>query len=221
MRLSPVLNVALLSLMLAACGPPPRQPSGLQSEAPSRPESARTLVFVARSEPENLAGSGGIGTAGGTTRRFFTATLAMSDDLGTPLPFLAEALPTLNTDSWRLLADGHMETTYRLRPNLTWHDSVPFTAQDLVFTWRALTTSELGQAGLPPQSVMEEVTSADDRTVVIMWKRPFPQAGTLADDLRPLPRHLLEPLLQTGQPDAWENHVLGSSEPVVEAALKG
>ena len=40
----------------------------------------------------------------------------------------AESLPQLNTDTWRVGSDGRMETTYRLRPNLTWHDGAPLTA---------------------------------------------------------------------------------------------
>ena len=47
-----------------------------------------------------------------------------------PVPYLATALPQLETDTWRVLPDGRMETTFVLRPGLTWHDGEPLTAED-------------------------------------------------------------------------------------------
>jgi peptide/nickel transport system substrate-binding protein len=209
MRFPLAMLWALAFVMLAACAPaaPSRAPdsAGAQSAGASRPGAAKSLVFIARSELDNVTSAGGIGNAGGTMKRLFTATLGISDDQGTPLPYLAEALPQLNSDSWRVFPDGRMETTYRLRPNLAWHDGVPFTADDLVFSWRVYTTPELGVAGVAPQSLMEDVSAPDAQTFVIRWRRPFPLAGFLAEEFRPLPRHLLKSTYAQGQPDAWEN----------------
>ena len=52
----------------------------------------------------------------------------MIDGSGLPQPYLAEALPELGTSSWQVLPEGRMETTYRLRPGLIWHDGTPFTS---------------------------------------------------------------------------------------------
>jgi ABC-type transport system substrate-binding protein len=75
--------------------------------------------------------------------------LVLNDDRESPTPYLAEALPTANTDTWRILPDGRMETIYRLRPSLTWHDGAPLTAADFVFAWRVYATPELGQGASP------------------------------------------------------------------------
>ena len=48
------------------------------------------------------------------------------------------------------LNDGKMETTYRLKPNLTWHDGTPLTAGDFVFSYQLYSTPEVGQGTLPP-----------------------------------------------------------------------
>src|SRR4029450_7755594 len=102
---------------------------------------------------------------------------------------------------------SRMETTFRLRPNLTWHDGTPLSGGDFIFAWRVYTNPELGTAASPPHTLMEDVSAPDDRTIVIRWKRPYPGAA----DLRPLggagaspgdgplPRHILEP---TFGPDA-------------------
>jgi peptide/nickel transport system substrate-binding protein len=97
-----------------------------------------------------------------------------------------------------------METTYKLKPNLTWHDGQPLTADDFVFSWRVYTTPELGIAGIAPHALMEDVTAPDPRTVVIRWKQAYPEAGSLEGsrssptdpNFTPLPRHILEPIYQ-------------------------
>jgi|SRR5579871_4499381 len=98
--------------------------------------AARTMTMVVRFEVSNL--SMRIPGAGQplVTKRLFHAGLAVIDAVGVPHPYLAEELPTLNTDSWRVLPDGHMQTTYRLRPGLAWQDGELLTADDFVFGYR-------------------------------------------------------------------------------------
>jgi ABC-type transport system substrate-binding protein len=40
-----------------------------------------------------------------------------------------------------------METRYRLRPGLTWHDRTPLSSEDFVFAWRVYATPALGRPG--------------------------------------------------------------------------
>jgi peptide/nickel transport system substrate-binding protein len=144
------------------------------------------------------------------TRRLFNATIALSDDRDVYQPYLVEALPRLNTDSWRVFPDGRMETTYRLRPNLVWHDGLPLTPEDFAFSWRVYATPELGLATSTPQGLMEEVVAPDARTVVIRWRRPYPDAAILAQEedraFPPLPRHLLEGPYDRGDWEAFLAH---------------
>ncbi len=196
-----VISVGLV-LLLMACSPAvPAEPrTGGGPEGGARPAISavqRTLVLIGGRAPESLSakpirqGSG----AGNprATYRAFNASLAINDERDIPLPYLAEALPQLNTDAWRVSPDGRMETTYRLRPDLTWHDGLPLTADDFVFAHRVYATPELGLASLPPLNYMEEVVAADPRTVVIRWHQPYAQAnGLVMADFLPLPRHVLE-----------------------------
>src|SRR2546430_12749011 len=55
--------------------------------------------------------------------------------------------PELGTDTWRVAADGTMETAYRLRGQLAWHDGAPLTSDDFVFAWQVYATPELGLSG--------------------------------------------------------------------------
>ncbi len=127
------------------------------------------------------------------TKRPFNASLAVVDGTGTRQPYLAESLPQLNTDTWRVFPDGRMETTYGLRPNLTWHDGQPLTADDFVFAKEVYSARGLGVFTSTPQDQIEDVIAADPRTIEIRWKEPYGEAGSLVSGmLEPLPKHILE-----------------------------
>src|SRR4029453_477658 len=85
------------------------------------------------------------------------ANLTFIDERGLPQPFLAEGIPQLGTDAWQVFPDGRMETVFRLKTNLTWHDGQPLTAEDYVFAWRVYATSELGVVENAGFRLIEEV----------------------------------------------------------------
>jgi len=197
-------TVGLLFLLTVGCGPAASPPA---TDAPPAGggQPARTLVTAIRVEPTTLAsrlGQGG-GATLGTTRRLFNANLVILDQRGEPQPYLASALPQLNTDSWRVFPDGRMETTYKLKPNLVWHDDAPLTADDFVFAWRVYASPALGVANAPPTSLMDEVVAPDPVTVTIRWKDQHAGAGALTEQFPPLPRHILEAPFQTAVGDAF------------------
>jgi peptide/nickel transport system substrate-binding protein len=129
-----------------------------------------------------------------STMRLFNASLTFRDGAGTPHPYLADALPRLNSESWRVFPDGTMETIYRLRPGLAWHDGTSLTADDFVFAWRVYTAPGLGLFTPAPQDQIQSVEAPDSQTIAISWRTPYPDAGALKNrDLDPLPRHLLQP----------------------------
>src|SRR5205823_4135328 len=117
------------------------------------------------------------GVAMDVASRLFTAALTYQDEREVPKPYLAEALPELNTNSWRVFPDGRMETTYVLRPNLVWHDGAPLTADDFVFALKLYNDPEASSLfERLPQQHIEDVTAPDDRTIVFRWKRPYAEA---------------------------------------------
>jgi peptide/nickel transport system substrate-binding protein len=170
---------------------------------PAASQPSRTLRIVLRTEPDTFAAVR-LATAGPGTRtptRLVNAGLALPDAAELPRPYLAESLPQLNGPSWQVLPDGRMETVYRLRPGVTWHDGRPLHAEDFVFAWRVNSTPDFGIAGLQPQSLMESVVADDAQTVRIRWRALFPEAGALRGYgsgaaqgrvFTALPRHLLE-----------------------------
>jgi peptide/nickel transport system substrate-binding protein len=209
---------AVFAIALVACAPGTQNSRPGTSGGPAEPrESNRTLVAATRVEPGTVA-SRAIrltGVALYLSKRLFNAELALLDERGRARPYLAEALPQLNTDSWRVFPDGTMETTWHLKPDLTWHDGTPLSAEDFVFGRRVYSTPDLGEASLAPYHAIEDVTAPDARTVVVHWKQPYPDAGVLSGQGRefpPLPRHILEPAFTQLDLDNFANHAYWTRE---------
>lgn len=211
-RLPPMLLLA--AMLVAACAPttPGTPRSSTQGEPSAPPGTGRTLVILARGEPPSLA-LRSFQMAGGSSNSYqaFNATLDEVDEAGTPHPVLAEGLPQLNTDSWRVFPDGQMETTYHLKPDLVYHDGRPLEAEDFAFAWRVYATPALGTFGSAPVPQMAEVSAPDSRTVLIRWRQPYPGAAVLRanaqiEGFQALPRHLLEQPYLQGDYEAFANH---------------
>jgi len=157
------------------------------------PRQQTTLRFVTRFEIQSFAAKFDEpgGRSGPYAKRPFNAGLVLVDADSRPRPVLAETLPQLNTASWQVSPDGRMETTYSLRPNLTWHDGAALTADDFVFAWRVYRSPAL-PFSKKPQDLVDSVAATDPRTLLVRWSAPFSDAGSLTSELfDPLPAHLL------------------------------
>src|SRR5262245_28657748 len=125
--------------LIAACGTPagsnPRS-SGETSTQPQPVIESKPIRWADRTAPMDLADKTPAGGMSDRTKRLFNAFLVLTDDQGAAHPYLAESLPQLNTPTWSVSADGRMQAIYRLRPNLTWHDGQPLTADDFLFAYQ-------------------------------------------------------------------------------------
>ncbi len=187
LRLASVLLSFILTIACTApraAGPTDGPPAG--GTAPSK-----SLVIAVRYETTDLAPKipGNSGPA--NVKSVFNAGLSQTDPEGVTHPLLAESLPRLNTESWQVLPDGRMETTYRLRSGLTWHDGRPLTAADFAFAWRVYADPTLRLFSPTPQDHIQEIVATDPRSFIIRWKSAFVDADILQDNFPPLPQHLL------------------------------
>ena len=100
-------------------------------------------------------------------------------------------------ESWDLAADCR-ELTLRLRKNVRWHDGHPFTADDVVFTYKLMSHPKTPS---PYKDDFEDVTSVDaldPHTVRVRYKSSFANALMMWSQSM-LPRHLLESYMLSGK----------------------
>jgi peptide/nickel transport system substrate-binding protein len=206
------LLISLTLLATSCAGPAPSTPgappvqsgqsaSTGQAGQPNqaRPATPKRITIAISGNPNTLnnsvarAGSGGVAGVD-ALEEMVSAGLTVLDDNGRRRPQLAESVPTVESGLWKLMPDGRMETTWRLKNNVKWHDGTPVTADDLVFTVNVGRDRDLPALGNAGYNSLESVQATDSRTVVATWSRPFIQADGLFtyDFALPLPRHLLE-----------------------------
>ncbi len=195
--------LVLTSMIATACVQP-----GRGAESPSSGgavSQSRTLKVVIKNEPFDLTDTAS--SRNNFTVAAFGATLTRQDNGETYA--LLSAVPDLNTDTWRVFPDGTMETTYRLKPGLTWHDGQPLTAEDFVFTQRLNTARS--QMGLSVSSinpaehrVIQEILAPAPDTVVIRWRRLYADAAR--PTLKVVPKNILEEPLNTGESQLIGSH---------------
>ena len=185
--------------MACAPGPDATRVDRSPSSAGAGQDDSRTLIIASRVEPKTLAGAGlnptWVGISPDAGWQIFHGGLTRLDEKGAPHAQFAEALPQLGTDTWKVFPDSRMETTWRLRPNLSWHDGTPLSAEDFVLSFHFTRTAR-------PEHVqaIDEVIALDARTLVLRYKNPAPDAGELI--FQPLPRHIMAQPLE--QMDALE-----------------
>jgi peptide/nickel transport system substrate-binding protein len=203
-----VVTLVVVTLVVSACAPstqttaPP--PAGQPGEA-ARPAAAPKRINAAiRGDPKTLnenvnIAAGGSSSAGVRELEVMVnAGLLVLDTSGELRPELAEAAPTLENGNWKLLPDGRMETTWKLKPNLKWHDGAPLTADDFLFTTMLAQDRALAMAQDQAFSFVDTIEAPDPQTLHVTWKSTYVDADKLFTPINNnrrvvLPKHLLEP----------------------------
>jgi peptide/nickel transport system substrate-binding protein len=123
-----------------------------------------TLNLIVQPEPPTLhLGVNRLGPTSFVATKIYEGLLTYTPDLK-PAPKLAE--------SWEISPDG-LIYTFRLRDNVKWHDGTPFSAKDVLFSFKEFLPQLYFRARQILQEVAE-ISAPDDRTVVFRLKQPFP-----------------------------------------------
>lgn len=109
---------------------------------------------------------------------------------GERIPWLAER--------WNWIQSEETRARLTLRPDLSWHDGVSLTAEDVAFTYRFLEDTSLGglETTVPApiyrgrSTLVEEVSVQDDRTLTISFGDVPPRVAERAFTVPVLPQHI-------------------------------
>jgi peptide/nickel transport system substrate-binding protein len=218
-RFSALLLGALLLLMSCAPAPAAREAGGAPAApaAPASQSAPKVLRIAMQISNEPSAGTdgvaspapyGGSGAGSAALEHFFTfhSNMTVFDSQRTITPRLAEKIPALNDGDWRLLPGGGMEVTWKLKPNLVWHDGTPLSAEDFVFGFQVARDPALSVGVRVELPNVAEVKATDDRTFVVTWKTQSINGNVNGfDGVPPLPRHIFKELYESGDKGAFEN----------------
>jgi peptide/nickel transport system substrate-binding protein len=93
-------------------------------------------------------------------------------------------------ESWEVSPDG-LTITFKLRRGVRWHDGAPFTAHDVLFTYRVMIDPQTPTAYGEDYKQVKKAEALDDHTFRVTYPKPFaPGLGSWT--LAILPKHLLE-----------------------------
>jgi ABC-type transport system substrate-binding protein len=122
------------------------------------------------------------------------------DDQFVWVPQLAVEQISADRGTWTVNPDNTMDTTWRIHPNIKWHDGALFTSADLAFAFTVYKESGIPTRIASQLRLMQTVAAADPLTLTIHWTNPYAFADQ-ALGLEPMPKHLLE--------EAWLNDKAG------------
>lgn len=140
-------------------------------------------------------------------RYVLLTTLARYDSQLTPRPYLARA--------WHWSNDGRT-LTFELRTDVRWHDGIPTTARDVVWTLRAARDSTTGYPRFTELESLMAIDALSDSTVQLEFARAVARhaSNDLPDvltDLAIVPAHLLDSIPHARLRQAqWNNQPVGN-----------
>lgn len=182
--------VAALCVTAACGGGSPAAPaSSAPASGAASPKSTDRLVVGYDREPDTL-------------NRFSTHILedietcvveglVTTNEKMEVVPLLAASVPTLENGGVVLRPDGGMDVTWKLRPEVTWHDGTPHTSADVKFTVEAINSPSYNPESTDGFDRISRVDTPDSLTAVLHYTEVY--APYQLQFVRgTLPKHVLE-----------------------------
>jgi len=216
LRTNVVCFVGLAMLLIAACAPG-GQSAGQEAGQGAAP-APKTLIIgiVTDAEPKEAGIVYGGGAGGSEPKFIFHAGLTAFNDQATLQPRVAERIPTVENGDWKVLADGRMEVTWKLRPDVVWHDGRRVTPQDFMLGFKFGNDQSIPftRGGAIVRQIAE-LTAPDDQTLVMTWKNVYVFANRMGLEVLPPLHPQLATLYELGDPaalaanSAWAEQWIG------------
>src|SRR5581483_1056305 len=210
-------------LLLGACA---RSATPAPSGSAGRPNEAKKQIVAGifsspagmHQELTNPQGTSGSVPGLGELYAMMDGALSYVDEGFERHPWLADSVPTVDNGLWKVFPDGSMETTWRIKPDVAWHDGAPVTSDDLQFTIDVYRDRDVGVVPIRGLSLVDAIELPDARTAVLHWRQPFISADTFfsaGPTMWILPRHLLERPFQDAKDNFlglpyWQGEFVGA-----------
>jgi peptide/nickel transport system substrate-binding protein len=180
-RFSPKLLCLLAVVLNFLCGCDSRQPAIREEDASKPPVYGDTFLMGSIGEPSNLLPVLSSDSASSDIQAFVYNGLLRYDKNLRIEGELAE--------SWEVSPDN-LTITFHLRKDVRWHDGRPFTAADVLFTYRLLIDPQVPTAYAERYRQVVKAETPDPYTFRVTYDKPL--ASALVSWMFPVhPRHLL------------------------------
>lgn len=171
-----VLAVSLWSLtLLAACNPQAHSPDSDGSLQVSVEQAGASVNKVLRllywQAPTTLNPHLSTGIKDDDASNIVLEPLAAYNQAEELEPILAAEIPTRQNGG---LSEDNRIVTWTLKEGVLWSDGQPFTADDVVFTYKFIINPDTGSSSSEDYSEIERIEALDDLTVQITFKQPTP-----------------------------------------------
>ncbi len=153
----------VLSMVVVGCGGQPAAPP--KTETPKPAEKGGKLVFAHLQKTVSLDANVWTGDAAARIMRQVYDSLVWQPEPGKFVPGLAE--------KWELSSDGKVYTFY-LRKDVKFHDGTKFNAAAVKYTFDRIVDPASKSLQVPRIGPYEKSEAADEYTVKVYFKNPFP-----------------------------------------------
>ncbi len=239
-----VAALVVVALALAACGAPATTAPATSAPATSAPvatsapaQQATTAPTVAPTAPAQAAAAGSCGAlrilywqavtilnphlSQGTKdfdgSRLVVEPLASFGGDGNPVLNLAAELPT--TQNGGFSADG-TTVTWKLKQGVKWSDGSDFTSDDVVFTWKYVTTKETAATTIGSWDAVKSVDAVDKNTVKVTFTdaQASPYVAFVGGQFNILQKKQYEPFIGAKSKDGPNLATIGTGPYVITDA---
>jgi peptide/nickel transport system substrate-binding protein len=206
------LTAPLLFTLLVSCAPAPtaRTNDGGAAGPSATPKTLR-IAMQTSNEQASPAMWGGSGSGSAALEHYFIfhSNLTVFDSQKNVTARLAQKVPTVEDGDWKVLPDGGMEVTWKIRPDVKWHDGTALTAEDFAFGFQVMKDKDLAIETRGDLDKMSDVRVVDPQTMTIIWKGQSVYGNANGHDGIPaIPRHIFKPLYDAGDKAGFENSAL-------------
>jgi peptide/nickel transport system substrate-binding protein len=214
------LCLGILLAVALGCTPPAAVAPSQQAGQGPAPRRSTSITIILQTEVGAFSTRLGAVGANSVSSRYFhefvNAYLTTRDPTNELVPWLAAELPKLDNGMLKLLEDGGMEVTWKLRPGVLWHDGVEVTSSDVLFGWEAARDpiTQIAPRGISRS--VESVATPDRYTAVFRWRQTSQYANEAGEEqFELLPRHILEDDLLASKEDFSHQPFFSSPEAFV------
>jgi peptide/nickel transport system substrate-binding protein len=182
--------LAILTLLLAACGPSGTTSPSSSTTTSTKPVQGGTWTDDLYEDVDSFIPNGSSETYAVVADQTIWAPLFLGTPTGEITPGLVQEIPTA--------ANGEISSdlktwTFKLKPGLKWSDGQPLTAKDVDFTWRLWTNSGFGAASTSGLNLIKSATvSSDNLSITFHLSQAYsPFISVWVDGgLAPIPEHI-------------------------------